>query len=127
MGRWKASPGQQAAARIPAWPKVSARQRLADGHAREVWGAARAGMVNRAEGLWAHTGGDPVGFAGQVDLAFLATVAGHLRRCETCWRTWVDGEVPVQLLTAAVRRTKAGEIWKVLEREIRAQRGRGRA
>lgn len=119
------APGARAAARIPAWPKVSRRRALADEHAREVWGQARAGMVNRAEGLMAHVGGDPRAFAGQVDLAFLATVAGHLRRCPRCWLVWVDSEVPAELLTAAVRRTPAWEVFRVLVREIGAQRRAG--
>lgn len=87
-----------------------------------VWTEAVTGMVNRATGLWTHVGEDPRAFAGQVDLAFLATVAAHLRRCEQCWKPWIDTEVPVELLTAAVRRTPAGEVFKVLMREIRAQR-----
>lgn len=82
-------------------------------------------MVNRSQGLWAHVDGDARAFAGQVDLAFLATVAGHLRRCERCWLEWIDGETPAELLTAAVRRTAAWEVYRVLLREIRAQRGRG--
>jgi hypothetical protein len=63
---------------------------------------------------------------GQIDLAFLATVAGHLRRCEKCWRKWADGETPVDLLTAAVRTTPAWEVFRPVVMEIHAQQGRGR-
>jgi hypothetical protein len=83
-------------------------------------------MVSRARGLWEETAGDAVAFQGQIDLAFLATVAGHLRRCEKCWRKWADGETPVDLLTAAVRTTPAWEVFRPVVMEIHAQQGRGR-
>jgi hypothetical protein len=117
--------------RIGEWPDrwVSHRRHgLAKQHARGVWTDARSGAVNRADGLWLAVEGQVGAFLGQVDLAFLATVAGHLRRCERCWKEWADGETPVELLTRAVERIPAGEIFKVLVKEIRAQRvpGRGR-
>lgn len=123
-------PGQLAAGRIGPWPgnRVSAKpQGLARQHAAGVWLDAQTGMVNRAERLWRHVDGDQTSFEGQVDLAFLATVGAHLERCTRCWQTWIDGEVPVELLTAAVRRIPAWEVYRVLLREIRAQRGPGRA
>lgn len=122
------SPGWRAQRRIGPWPDVVSRRRngLAAQHSRGIWADATSGAVNRAEGIWLETGGDPAAFEGQVDLAFLATVAAHLRRCERCWKEWIDGERPVDLLTAAVGRIPAGEVFKVLVKEIRAQRGRGR-
>src|SRR4051812_11566802 len=85
----------------------SGRRALAMRHAAGVWETARTGVVNRAGGLWALVDGEERAYLGQVDLAFLATVAGHVRRCEECPLAWVDGEVPLDLLTAAVRRTAA--------------------
>jgi hypothetical protein len=125
-GRW--SPGGEAAARIGEWPEqVSGRRHgLAGQHARGVWIDARSGAVNRAEALWIEVAGDERAFGGQVDLAFLATVAAHLRRCERCWKAWIDGETPVELITRAVARIPAGEIFRPLVKEIRAQRRPGR-
>lgn len=124
------TPGQLAVRRVGDWPgdRVSrVPGGLARQHAAGVWGDARLGMVNRAEGLWRHVGRDRRAFEGQVDLAFLATVAGHLERCEVCWRTWVDGEMPVEMLSAAVARIPAGQVFRVLVKEIRAQRRAGGA
>lgn len=124
--RRRRTPGQIAADRVGEWPDGVSRKRngLAAGHAAGVWETARTGMVNRAGALWALVDGDRRAFEGQVDLAFLATVAGHLRRCAVCDREWVDGEVPLDLLTAAVRRIPAWEVFRPLVREIRASRGR---
>jgi hypothetical protein len=81
--------------------------------------------VGRASGLWAEVGGQARAFEGQVDLAFLATVAGHLAHCDACWARWIDQEVPGELLTAAVRRTPAWAVFKPLAGEIRERRRRG--
>lgn len=117
------TPGQRAAKRIGHWPtRVSVRHRLAEQHARGVWDQARAGAVNRAGGLMASVDGDLRAFDGQVDLAFLATVAAHLERCQTCWKEWVDREVPVDLVTAAVQRGSAGDVFAAVLKEVRAHR-----
>jgi hypothetical protein len=118
------SPAQRAYRRIGEWPdRVSVRRHgLAAGHARGVWTDARSGAVHRAEGVWISVEGSEQAFDGEVDLAFLATVAGHLRRCERCWKEWADGECPVELLTRAVERIPAGEVFRVLVKEIRANR-----
>lgn len=122
MGR-RQTPGELAAARIGDWPvQVSARRRLAAAHAASVWAEARTGMVNRAQGLWAHVGGRTAAFEGQVDLAFLATVGAHIGRCPVCEKRWVDGEIPYELLTAAVKRRPFGRLLVMVAREIRAQR-----
>jgi hypothetical protein len=119
------TPGELAAARAGDFPVVVSRRRgLAMRHARGVWETARTGVVNRAGGLWALVDGEQREFLGQVDLAFLATVAGHVRRCEECPLVWVDGEVPLDLLTAAVRRTAAWEVFRPVLREIRVAQGR---
>jgi hypothetical protein len=117
---------QQAAARVGGWPsgRVGKRNGLAAGHARSVWETARTGVVGRADGLAAEVAGDRRSFAGQVDLAFLATVGGHMRRCDSCWAVWIDQEVPGELLTAAVRRIPAWEVFRPVVAEIRAARGR---
>lgn len=116
------TPGQRAAKRIRQWPgRVSVRHRLAERHAREVWDNARAGAINRARGLWAETR-DERSFLGQVDLAFLATLAAHLGRCDACWKEWVDRETPVDLLTEAVRRSAARDVFGAVMKEVRAQR-----
>jgi hypothetical protein len=127
-GRGPWSPGGAAAARIGEWPdQVSHRRHgAAKGHALGVWVDARSGAVNRAEALWTEVGGELPAFLGQVDLAFLATVAGHLRRCEKCWKPWIDGETPVELITRAVERTPAWEVFRPVVMEIHAQQGRGR-
>lgn len=125
QGRKRGSPGQMAWRRIGDWPgdAVSRRRHgVARQHARGVWDNARAGAVNRADGLWDEVEGDQRSFLGQVDLAFLATVAAHLRRCERCWKEWADGETPVDLLTAAVRRIPAWEIFRAVLKEVRAHR-----
>jgi hypothetical protein len=123
----RGSPGHRASRRIGEWPgKVSRRRGPSAQHSREVWETARGGMVSRARGLWEETAGDAVAFQGQIDLAFLATVAGHLRRCEKCWRPWIDGETPVELITRAVERIPAGQVFRVLVKEIRAQQAPGR-
>jgi len=115
------SPGQMAYQRIGEWPdKVSGRRHgVAKLHARGVWDNARSGAVHRAEGLWDETAGDERSYLGQVDLAFLATVASHLRRCERCWKEWADRETPVLLLTKAVGTIPAGQLFRPLLREIR--------
>jgi hypothetical protein len=95
-------------------------------HARGVWDNARSGAVHRAEGLWLAVEGSEPAFDGEVDLAFLATVAAHLRRCERCWKEWADGETPVLLLTRAMGTIPAGQVFRALLREVRAQRGRGK-
>jgi hypothetical protein len=101
---------------------VSRARSLANcGTPLEVWGEALTGAVNRSEGLlraarW-HL---RQAYLGQVDLAFLATVAAHLERCETCEKRWIDGEVPYELLTSAVRRRPAGSLLAVIAREQRA-------
>lgn len=118
------TPGQRAAKRVGHWPsrQVSARHRLAEQHARSVWDQARGGAINRAWGLMASVDGDLRAFDGQVDLAFLATVAAHLERCAVCWKTWVDREVPVEMITAAVQRTEARDVFGAVLKEVRAQR-----
>lgn len=121
----RGTPSQQAAARVGPFPgdKVSRKRNgLAASHARGAWETARTGAVNRSWGLWTEVGGDRRSFLGQVDLAFLATLAGHMRRCEDCWEEWIDHEVPGELLTDAVRRIPAWEIFRALVKEIRAQR-----
>jgi hypothetical protein len=124
---WRHGPATVAARRVGDWPGgLRGSGGPAGRHARGAWVDARSGAVNRAEGLWQECGRDRAGFLGQVDLAFLATLAGHLRRCEWCWREWADGEVPVDLLTAAVRRIPAGEVFRAVLTEIRATRTRSR-
>lgn len=73
----------------------------------------------------ASVGGDLRAFDGQVDLAFLATMAGHLRRCEDCWAEWIDRERPVDLLTRAVQLGPARDVFGAVLKEVRADR-RGR-
>lgn len=104
---------------------VGKRGGLARQHAAMVWGNATTGMADRAQSLWVAVERDERVFLGQIDLAFLATVAAHLRRCEKCWETWIDGEVPVDLLTQAIRKIPAWEVFKPLLREARLQMGRG--
>lgn len=127
-GPKRLTPGQRAAHRIGPWPhgRVGKPNGLASGHARTAWETARTGAVGRAQGLWEQAGGDESGFLGLVDLAFLATLGGHLERCEQCWDRWIDQEVPGELLTRAVDRIPAREIFRPVLREIRAQWGRGR-
>jgi hypothetical protein len=118
------TPGERAHRRIGFWPvRVGKVNGLARRHAASVWETARLGAVSRAGGLWAETGGDLRGFLGQVDLAFLATVAGHMRRCEACWEPWMDQEVPGELLTRAVMRIEAWAVLRAVVGEIR-ERGR---
>jgi len=90
-------------------------------HAFEVWNQALTGMVNRAEGLLRAADGVEAAFLGQVDLCFLATLAAHLERCERCEKRWIDGEVPYEMLTSAVRRRPAGSLLAVIAREQRAR------
>jgi len=90
-------------------------------HAFEVWGQALTGAVNRSEGLFRAASGIEAAFLGQVDLAFLATVAAHLEGCERCEKRWIDGEVPYEMLTSAVRRRPAGSLLAVIAREQRAR------
>jgi hypothetical protein len=114
-----------AAARVGRFPaeKVSRKRNgLAVRHAQSAWETARTGAINRSWGLWSEVERDQRSFLGQIDLAFLATLAGHMRRCEDCWADWIDGEVPGELLTEAVRRIPAWEIFRALVKEIRAQR-----
>lgn len=95
---------------------------LAREHAWMAWVNARSGVVARAEGLWASTDGAQSSFLGQVDLAFLGTLAGHLRRCEDCWKRWGDRQRPVDLLTKGVRKRPAGAVLGAVMTELKAQR-----
>jgi hypothetical protein len=114
-----------AAARVGEFPEtVSARRGPAMRHAVRAWTEARTGMVNRAGSLWTLVDRDPKAFGGQVDLAFLATLGAHIRRCAECDTEWIDGEVPLDLLTRAVRRIPAWEVFRPVLREVRAARGR---
>lgn len=119
----RGTPGQQARRRVGAWPegRIGKRNGLAAGHARSAWETALTGAVGRSWGLWTEVEGEQRSFLGQVDLAFLATLAGHMRRCEDCWVEWMDHEVPGELLTEAVRRIPAWEVFRALVKEIRAQ------
>lgn len=120
------TPGQKAATRIGEWPaSVSKKPHgIARQHAWSVWTTARTGVCNRAQALWVRVDRDETAFLGQVDLVFLATVAGHLRRCPECSVAWVDGEVPMDLLTAAVRRIPAWAVFQPVLREMRSAAGR---
>lgn len=121
------TPGQRAYYRIGEWPAGLGRQGgLARAHAAGAWATARSGVVSTAGTLWLKVDRDLDAFGGQVDLAFLSTLAGHLRRCEDCWKEWIDGETPVQLLTAAVGRRPAGAVFRPLVREMRSAQGRSR-
>jgi hypothetical protein len=124
IGRW---PGERAWLRVGDWPgdRVGKPHGLAAGHAKEVWTAAMTGMVNRANALWESAEQEERAFHGEVDLAFLATVAAHLNRCEKCWEVWMDGERPVDLLTQAVRRIPAWEVFRPMLREARLAMGKG--
>lgn len=104
--------------RIGDWPEGLGRG-LAREHAWMAWVNARSGVLARSEGLWAHVEGDVAGYLGQVDLAFLGTLAGHLRRCGDCWKDW-SGQRPVDLLTKAVRRRPMGAVFQALTTEARA-------
>jgi hypothetical protein len=122
------TPGQRAAQRIGPWPhgRVGKPNGLAAGHARTAWESARTGAVGRAWGLWEQVDGEESAFLGLVDLAFLATLGAHMERCEQCWDRWIDQEVPGELLTRAVERIPAREVFRPVLKEIRAQWGRGR-
>ena len=124
-GRRRGTPRQLAYRRIGDWPDGVGRPgTLARRHAWTVWVTARSGVMARVPGLWRHVGGDRQAFLGQVDLALLGTLAGHLRRCEDCWKEWGD-QVPAGLLSEAVGRRPAGDVLRPLLKEIRAQ-GPGR-
>jgi hypothetical protein len=107
--------------RIGDWPDTVGRAGLAREHAWMAWINARSGVVARADGLWTHVGAEERPFLGQVDLAFLGTLAGHLRRCEDCWKNW-SGERPGELLTRAVRKRPMGAVFTALVTEIREGR-----
>lgn len=119
----RAQPRRMAGRRIGELPEVG-RSGPARTHLAGVWLTARSGVVSGSELLWERVGRDERAFGGQVDLAFLGTLAGHLHRCELCWREWADGQVPVVLLTEAVQRRRAGDVLRPLLREIRASRRR---
>lgn len=122
---WNRNPRVRAYQRIGEWPVgVGRTGGLARGHAAGVWATARSGVVVRSGGLLALVDRDEAAFLGQVDLAFLGTLAGHLKRCEDCWKEWGGQERPALLLTEAVRRRPAGDAFRPVLREIRAARGR---
>lgn len=127
MTTHRETPGQMAVKRIGDWPEGISGKRngLAAQHAAGVWRDAVTGMVDRAGTLWTATDQDRRTFDGAIDLAFLATVGAHLQRCDRCWKTWIDGEVPVDLLTRGIRRTPAWEVFRPILREARLQMGRG--
>lgn len=113
--------------RVGDWPDgVGRKGSAAREHAWMAWVNARGGVVARAGGLWAHVGGDQRAFLGQVDLAMLGTLAGHLRRCEDCWKDWAGGEPPGALLTAAIRKRPMGAVFTAMVTEIRAEQRDGR-
>lgn len=106
---------------------VGARESRA--HATQVWEAARAEVAAKAAVLEVVTReAGAAALQGQIDLVLITAVAGHLGRCELCWRKWVDGYRPGDLLTAVIRSGPAGDIFKAVERETRAQaRKQGRS
>jgi hypothetical protein len=121
--RRRGTPRQMAYQRIGDWPDGLGRPGAGREHAWMAWTTARAGVLNRSEGLWEHVDGDVAGYLGQVDLAFLGTLAGHLRRCADCWKDWGGGR-PVDLLTKAVRRRPMGAVFQALTTEARELRPR---
>lgn len=124
-------PRALAAARIGEWPHKTARGagRLAEAHAAGVWSDARSGVGWRSQRLWDSVGagsGQRMRFEGQVDFAFLATVAGHLGSCGLCWQTWFGGSVPAELMTRAIRaRPKLWQLFGPVVREIGVRRTAG--
>jgi hypothetical protein len=122
VSRRRRDPRVLVSARIGGWPHGVGRPGPGREHAVRVWLTARSGVVSSSEALWAQVGRNDRALGGQADLALLGTLAGHLRRCEDCWREWSDGQRPVDLITEAVKRRAAGDVFRPLLRQIRTGR-----
>jgi hypothetical protein len=120
--RWR-TPGERATARVGELGPRRPGARESWAHAQQVWEAARRAVVSRAATLevLTRTGGEEA-FHGQLDLVLVSALAGHLSDCELCWRRWVDGYRPGDLITGSVKRRPAGEILRATEIEMKARR-----
>lgn len=97
--------------------------REAQAHAVQVWEEARRAVASRAATLEVMTReAGPQALHGQLDLVLVASLGAHLSRCELCWKRWVDGYRPGDLITRAVRGRAAGDILRAAELEMRARR-----